>query len=120
MRSHWIRTICRTAAWLLIFAIAVLSLVQPSYRAVTHAPHNLEHFAIFFATGLAFGVGYPSRPFVLGSTLLIFCAAIEIAQRWVPGRHARLTDFIIDAAAVSIGVSMASLAARLSATLHKV
>jgi VanZ family protein len=104
---------CRAAAWLLTLAVIVLSFVPPSHRVVTYAPHNLEHFAIFFATGVAFGVGYQSRPFVSGIALVIFCGAIELAQNWVPGRHARLTDFIVDAAATCVGVSMASLATRL-------
>ena len=34
-KCYWMRTICKTAAWLLTLAIAILSLVPPSYRAVT-------------------------------------------------------------------------------------
>jgi VanZ family protein len=112
MRDPWIRT-RRAAAWLLISAIAVMSFVPPAYRTVTYASHNVEHFSIFVATGVSFGVGYPNRPFVSGLLLLMFCAAIELAQQWVPGRHSRLGDFVVDAAAVCIGVSMAFCAARL-------
>ena len=92
----------------------MLSLVPPSYRPITEASHNLEHLAIFLATGFAFGVAYPDKSFALVIELVIFCGAIELAQRWVPGRHARLSDFIVDAAAACIGLGVASVAAILS------
>ena len=92
----------------------MLSLVPPSYRPITEASHNLEHLAIFWATGFAFGVAYPDKSFALVIELVIFCGAIELAQRWVPGRHARLSDFIVDAAAACIGLGVASVAAILN------
>ena len=88
--------------------IAVLSLVPPQLRPETGASHNLEHFAIFFATGVAFGFGYSRRPVIVAIALVIFAGAIEIAQSFVPGRHARWSDFIVDAAALGVGVTMAS------------
>ena len=32
--------------------------------------------------------------------------AIEIAQLWVPGRHARLIDFLVDTTAACIGIGL--------------
>jgi VanZ family protein len=102
-----LKRILRLTAWLLLLAIAVLSLVPPWYRPVTGIPHAFEHFAIFFAAGLAFGLGY-STPFLLQLILLIlFTAAVEIGQLLVPGRHARLTDFLVDALAVGAGLGLA-------------
>jgi VanZ family protein len=96
-------------AWLLLLAIAVLSLAPPWYRPVTGIPHALEHFAIFLATGMAFGLGY-STPYLFQLIPLIsFTAAVEIAQLWVPGRHARFTDFLFDALGVGIGVGFAQV-----------
>ena|ERR1700730_8268141 len=60
-----LKKICRASAWLLALAIVVLSLVPPSYRPITEASHNLEHLAIFLATGFAFGVAYPDKSFAL-------------------------------------------------------
>jgi VanZ family protein len=73
------------------------------------APHNLEHFTIFAVTGFAFGLGYKRRHDLLAILLVMFSGAIEIAQLFVQGRHARLSDFIIDAVAACIGLVMASL-----------
>ena len=41
--------------------------------------------------------------------LIVFAAAIEIAQYWIPGRHARLGDFIVDAVSACVGVAVAWL-----------
>jgi VanZ family protein len=112
---NYVQKVWQVAACLLAIAIVVLSLVPPSHRPITDASHNLEHFAIFWATGLAFGSGYPGRPFVLAIALTISCGVIEVAQRWIPGRHARVSDFIVDAAAGLIGLGIAYIAARVSA-----
>lgn len=104
--------IFQIAAWLLAAAIVVLSLSPPSYRPVTDAPHNLEHFAIFVLTGFAFAIGYPHRYSLNVFGLLGFCAFIEIAQLLVPGRHSRLTDFVVDALATGLGIGTAFLITR--------
>lgn len=109
----FIITATRIAAWLLILAIIVLSLVPSWLRPETDVPHNLEHFSIFFATGVAFGVGYSRSPNLVMVMLMIFAGAIELAQIVVPSRHARLSDFIVDALAACIGAAVSSvLAAR--------
>src|SRR5262245_55739412 len=100
------RRIFLIAGWLLASAITILSLVPPHYRLVTAAAHNLEHLAIFLSVGIAFGAGYPDRPWAVAIGLAIFSGAIEIAQLWVPGRHARLTDFLVDTTAAFIGIGL--------------
>jgi VanZ family protein len=108
----------RIASWLLAASIVVLSLVPPSLRPVTELPHDVEHFAIFGATGLAYGLGYSRQYFVVAAALLIFTGAIEVAQMAVPGRHARLSDFMVDALAVCIGVVTASVRAPSNPAYH--
>jgi VanZ family protein len=102
----------RIASWLLAIAIVVLSLVPASLRPETDVPHNLEHFAIFVATGIAFGIGYGRRPRLVALWIVIFAGAVELAQFAVPGRHARLSDFIVDALAACVGLAMASFVAQ--------
>ncbi len=94
----------RVVAWLVLAAIVVLSLVPPSARPTTFVPHKIEHAGIFFADGIAFGVAYFGYRWLLSIGAVIFCAGIEIAQLIVPGRHARLGDFFVDAFAVCIGI----------------
>ena len=110
----FVRKTARIAAWLLTVAIAVLSVVPAWLRPETGAPHGLEHFAIFFATGVAFGVGYGFKKISVVVGLLLFAGAIEFAQVFVPGRHARLSDFVIDALALCVGVTATSVCAALT------
>jgi VanZ family protein len=99
----------RIAAWVLIATIIILSLVPPGMRPETGTPHILEHFIIYAATGFAFGLGFNRRHDLLAFLLVIFSGAIEIAQLFVPGRHARLSDFTIDAVVACIGLVVSSL-----------
>jgi VanZ family protein len=101
--------LARIAAWVLTAAIVVLSLVPPTLRPETSAPHSLEHFTIYAATGFAFGLGYKHRHDLLAILLVISTGCIEIAQLFVPGRHARLSDFIVDTIAACMGLVFASL-----------
>ena len=101
--------LARIAAWVLTAAIVILSLVPPTLRPETSTPHSVEHFTIYAATGFAFGLGYKHRHDLLAVLLVIFSGSIEISQLFVPGRHARLGDFIIDAIAACMGLVMASL-----------
>jgi VanZ family protein len=95
----------RIAAWSLAAAIVFLSLVPPTLRPETSAPHSLEHLIIYAATGFTFGLGYKRRHDLLAIFLVIFAGSIEIAQLFVPGRHARVSDLIIDAVAACIGLA---------------
>jgi len=99
--------ICRFVGWILAFAILVLSVVPPSGRPTTGVSHNMEHLLIFLAMGLAFAVGYRDRLPAVAGGLLLFCGVIEVVQIWVPGRHARLSDFLVDVAAAGLGVAAA-------------
>jgi VanZ family protein len=103
----------RIAAWSLATAIIVLSVVPPGLRPETGTPHDLEHFMIYLATGLAFGLGYDRKRGLLAILLVIFSGSVEIIQLFIPGRHARLSDFIVDALAMCCGVMTVSLVSRM-------
>ncbi len=107
-----LRNIARVAAWLLVIVITALSLVPPSLRPVTGVTHGLEHFAIFAVTGFAFGLAYDRKLVAIMPVLVIFAGVIELGQLFVPNRHARLSDFIVDALAACVGAALASVAAR--------
>jgi hypothetical protein len=116
---HYMQRVFQVVAWLLILAIVMLSLGPPSTRPVTGAGHNFEHLLIFVATGAAFGLGYPRRFLLLPIALLTFTAVIEIAQMLVPGRHARLSDFLTDAAASCVGIGFSFVVVKLTAAMSK-
>jgi VanZ family protein len=100
----------RFAGWLLVILIMALSLSPPDFRPETGTPHHFEHFAVFCAAGITLGVGYKNSRGLLAAGLVLFAGAIEFAQIFAPGRHARLSDFIVDALAVCVGVGLSTLA----------
>jgi VanZ family protein len=102
----------QVTAWICVAAIVALSLVSPALRPVTMLPHNVEHLAIFVITGFALGLGYPGYLVRLLALLVVFAGAIEVAQFFAPGRHPRLVDFAVDAAAGCAGAALAALIAR--------
>jgi VanZ family protein len=105
--------LARVTAWSLAAAIVALSVIPPDLRPQTGMPNNFEHFSIYSVAGLAFGLGYDRKPVLVTILLLVFSASIEIAQLFVPGRHARLSDFIVDAFAMCVGLMLASLTGRI-------
>jgi len=100
----------RVFAWSLAVAIVVLSLVPPTLRPETALPHSVEHFGIFCATGLAFGLAYYARYLLLLPLLVIFAGGVETLQLIAPGRHARVSDFVVDALAACVGPMVPVLA----------
>jgi VanZ family protein len=101
-----ISLVARVVGWLLLAVIVFLSLSPASYRPVTKFSHNLEHFLIYVVLGIAFGIGYARQWWLVALGLVGLTAAVEFAQLFVPGRHARLKDLAIDAGAVCLGVAI--------------
>jgi VanZ family protein len=99
-----VRNISRVTGWFVLAAIIVLSLVPPGARPTTFLPHKIEHAAIFLLDGVAFGIAYCGHEWLLSTGAVIFCASIELAQLAIPGRHARLSDFVVDAIAICVGI----------------
>lgn len=107
----------RIGAWCLAVTIVILSVVPPRLRPETAAPHNFEHFTIYLVTGFAFGLGYDRKRALLAILLVIFAGCVELMQLFVPGRHARLSDFIVDALAICLGSIAVSLLNRFRARI---
>ena len=103
------RQLSRVAAWVLIAIIAVLSFIPPGYRPVTPVPHNVEHLSIFLPAGLALGVGYERRHLLQSLALVLYAGAVELIQLQIPGRHGRLSDFLVNAVSACLGVGLAVL-----------
>src|ERR1043165_1163255 len=102
--SQPMTTLFRGLAWALLAVILILSVVPPTLRPETAAPHDLEHFAIFALCGFAFSIGYRSHHLFQAIGLVAFSGSIELLQLMAPGRHARLIDFALDAPASCRGV----------------
>ena len=85
--NSWVQRLAQASGWILLFAIAAVSVVPAELRPNTALPHDLEHAGIYFLAGCAFGLSYPNRFLAWLVGLSTSTLAIEIAQLWVPGRH---------------------------------
>jgi VanZ family protein len=104
--------IARVAAWVGLGTIMVLMFVPPALRPVSAAPNVLEHFAAFLLAGAAFALGYPQYRFRLIAASIPCIAVLELLQLFAPGRHARVSDFIVNAIGACIGIAVVHLVAR--------
>jgi VanZ family protein len=98
----------RLIAWLLAAAVTFATLGPPQCRPHADLGHDGEHALAFVLVGLAFGLAYPRqrRQTTAWATLMI--GGLELLQLWVPGRHARLEDFLVDALAACAGLAVAA------------
>ena len=103
------RNISRATAWFLLTVIAVLSLVPPGIRPTTFLPHKVEHAGMFLLAGVVFGIAYYGYGWLSSIVAVIFCASVELAQLTIPGRHARFSDFVVDAVAICAGIFVRSM-----------
>jgi VanZ family protein len=98
----------RITAWLLLAGILILTLAPPQFRPETSLSHELEHAGIFLLAGISFEMGYPRREWLLCVGAIIYCSGIEAAQLLVSGRHARLSDFFVDAISACAAIILGS------------
>ena len=96
-------------AWCLAAAVAFATLGPPGTR-----PHSSslgqdgEHALAFVLLGIAFGLAYPRSRLSTAAMVVGLTGLLEILQFLAPGRHARLTDFLVDALAACVGLAAAT------------
>ena len=100
--------ILRLAAWGLAAAIAYATLGPAQRRPHMNIGQNGEHALAFVLLGLAFGVAYTRDRSLTATLVIAFTGLIEVLQFAAPGRHARLSDFVVDALAASLGLVAAA------------
>ena len=106
------RVFFRWAAWLLVAAIAILTLVPIGLRPVSGAPVNMERFAAFAVIGVCLGLGYPKHRLSILLVVAGIIGVLELAQHLVPSRHGRLPDGTIKMAGALLGLAAATIGSR--------
>ena len=99
----------RLFAWLLAAAVVFATLGPPAYRPHAALTHDGEHALAFVLTGLAFAVAYSRRRILVAAIAVALIGVLELLQLFVPGRHARLEDFVVDALAALTGFAVAAV-----------
>ena len=100
----------RPIAWLLAAAVTFATLGPPSLRPHSDLGQDGEHALAFILVGLAFGLAYRQRRLPVAAVAVVLIGLLELMQFWAPGRHARLEDFMVDAATACIGFALAAAA----------
>ena len=100
--------ILRIFAWLLAAAVTFATLGPPQYRPHSNLGQDGEHALAFVLVGLAFGLAYPQRRLLTTAIAVVMIGVLEILQLWMPGRHARLEDFVVDALTACLGLAVAA------------
>ncbi len=101
--------ILRIIAWLLTAAVTFATLGPPRLRPHSDLGQDGEHALAFVLVGLAFGLAYPRHRLLTAIVAVVLIGALELLQLWMPGRHARLEDFIVDALAACVGIAVAAM-----------
>jgi len=99
-------TILRFIAWCLAAAVTFATLGPPSYRPHANITHDGEHAFAFVLVGIAFALAYPTQRWRAPGISVVLIGLLELLQRFVPGRHARLEDFVVDALAACAGFAL--------------
>lgn len=104
--------IWQIGAWLLAAATTFATLGPPRYRPVTALAHDFEHALAFVLIGAAFSLAYPRHRWQTMAVAVVLVGIVELLQLWMPGRHARLEDFIVNILTLWIGVVAIAIASR--------
>jgi VanZ family protein len=107
---HRMSIFVRAFAWLLAAAVTFATLGPPSLRPHSDLSQDGEHALAFILVGLAFGLAYRQRRLAVAAIAVVLIGLIELLQFWAPGRHARLEDFVVDAATACVGFALAAAA----------
>ena len=99
----------RLLAWVLLAVTVALTLGPAWLRPATALPHALEHCAVFLAVGGIFARAYRGHASALVLCGIAFIGLREALQMLVPGRHARLSDFLLNAAGLCAGIVIAGV-----------
>jgi VanZ family protein len=96
----------RLFAWMLAAAVTFATLGPANLRPRSNFGQVGEHEFAFVLVGIAFGLAYPRHRLLTALISVLMIGVLELLQLLVPGRHARLEDFVVDAVAACAGIAV--------------
>ncbi|MDH2406540.1 VanZ family protein [Bradyrhizobium sp. SSUT18] len=100
----------RLVAWLLAAAVTFVTLGPQVVRPHPVLGQEGDHALAFLLVGIVFGLAYPQRRWTVSAVAVALIGLLEIMQLWVPGRHARFEDFMVDALSACVGFALSAAA----------
>lgn len=101
----------RLGFWLVLAAIAVLSLLPLQFAVQSGVSDKIEHFVAYAALTAAGRVGHRDKPapWILALAIVFYGIAIEIAQSFIPGRMMSGWDVFANTTGVMIGLALSRM-----------
>jgi VanZ family protein len=111
-----LRLLFRAVGWACVVAIVVVSLVPGDARPDTGLPGQIDHIIAYCGTAGLLGLGYPAAKLRFGMIVMLvsLAATLEVAQRWIPGRHPQFIDFAASVAGTCLGMLAAMVVHRIA------
>jgi VanZ family protein len=94
----------RWLVWLLLLAIATVTLSPLELRPATGMPADIERACAYAVLGSILFVAYPKHRQICMVLAIGFAGILEVGQHFVPGRHGTVHDFVIKALSVIVGM----------------
>ena len=101
-----VRKVSTVVGWLALAFIVYATLSPIDARPVLLTGLQFEHFAAYALMGLAFGLAYPTRVFLVVAIVVGSAVALEALQLLTPDRHGRLLDALVKAAGGICGIGI--------------
>jgi hypothetical protein len=99
-------------AWLLLLALAIVTVGPIGLRPETGLSPQLERTAGLLIVGFAFGLAYPRRILLVALLLFTSTALFEALQNFEPHRHGRVIDLAVKLIGAALGLLLGWLAGR--------
>jgi hypothetical protein len=93
----------KSAAWLSILVILLVTVVPIGFRPSTGFSPNLERLGAMAAVGALFAAAYPKRFWLIVLALSLAAAAFEALQFIAGGRHPAVRDVVIKSLGAAVG-----------------
>lgn len=103
----------RLGAWLLLGAIAVVTLAPIGWRPDTGISAQIERFLAFAVAGFVFGLAYPRRRWLVLAAIAGAAVGFELLQLLAYTRHAGVRDVVAKLAGGGVGLFAGWAVARL-------
>jgi VanZ family protein len=98
-------------AWGCVILIAVLSLLPAEEMVRTRLGGYIEHATAYAGTAFLIGLSYPTwRWKRIATALVIYAGVLELLQKFSPGRHPAVLDWLSSSAGGLIGIAVIRVA----------
>jgi len=105
------RRAARVAAWVLLLAVAVVTVSPVELRPLSPFGPEAERFGAFALLGVAFATAYPKRFWLVALLLAVTAGALEAMQLLAPTRHGTGRDVAVKLLGVAVGLGAGRLLA---------